>query len=78
MRTPLGPSHSVLIREVSLFQGLFNICKILQDSALPWMSLFRGFLQGRVPLYVLRCITLQEQYTWRTFPLVGMAIDSYL
>ena len=29
MRTPLGPTQIVLIREGSLFQGLFNIRQIL-------------------------------------------------
>ena len=28
MQTPLGHAHSVLIKWVSLFQGLFNICEI--------------------------------------------------
>ena len=54
--TPLGLSHSVLIRGVSLFQGLFNIRKILMwpfpVSALLWMSAFQGCSQGRAPLYV--------------------------
>ena len=44
MWTPLGPTQSVLIRELSLFQGLFNILKILLGphpvSALQSMSLF--------------------------------------
>ena len=46
MWTPLGPNQKVLIRGVSLFQGLFNICKILLGPnavpALQWMSAFQG------------------------------------
>ena len=42
MRTPLGPTRRVLIRGVSLFQGLFNIRKILSGphtvSTLQWMQ----------------------------------------
>ena len=55
MWTPLGPIQSVLIRGVSSFQGLLNMGKIHSGphavSALLWMSLFHGCLQGGVPLY---------------------------
>ena len=54
MQTPLGPTQGVLIREVALFQGLFNRCKMPSGpravSALQWTSLFQGCLQGGVPL----------------------------
>ena len=57
MRIPLGPTQSVLIRGVSLFQGLFNIRKILSGphtmSALQWMPIFQGCVQGGVPLYTV-------------------------
>ena len=58
MRTPLGPTPSVQIRGVSLFQGLFNVHKIHLGphavSTLQWVSLhvFQGCPQGRVPLYI--------------------------
>ena len=55
MRTPLGPTQNVLIRGVSLFQGLFYMRKIRSGphtvSALQRMSIFQGCPQGRVPLY---------------------------
>ena len=55
MWTPLGPTRRVLIKGVSLFEGLFNIHKILLGpravSALQWMSIFQWCPQGGVPLY---------------------------
>ena len=46
MRAPLQPSQSVLIRGVSLLQGLFYIQKIRSGphtvSVLQWMFVFRG------------------------------------
>ena len=58
MQTPLGLTQIVLIRGVSLFQGLFymhEICLGLHAvSALDLMSVFQGCLQGRVPLCVLQ------------------------
>ena len=55
MQTPLGPTQSDLIREVSVFQGSFYVHEIRMGphtlSALDWMSIFQGCLQGRVPLY---------------------------
>ena len=45
MQTPLGPTQRVLIRGVSLFQGLFYRRKICLGphavSALQWMFLFQ-------------------------------------
>ena len=63
MWTPLGPTQSVLIyTAVSLFQWLFNICKIrLRPHAvctLEWMTLFQGCLQGGVPTYVCANINI--------------------
>ena len=59
MRTPLGASQSVLIRGLSLFQGLFCTHKICSGmhavSTLQWMSAFQGCPQGRVPLYTGFC-----------------------
>ena len=56
MRTPLGPTQSVLIRGVALYQGLFSMHKIHSGpravSALQWMSAFQGCPQGRIPLYL--------------------------
>ena len=56
MRTPLGPAQKVLIRKVSLFQGLFYIHKIRLGphavSAFQGVSTFQGCPQGRAPLYI--------------------------
>ena len=55
MPTPLGPSQSVLIRGLSVFQGLFYMHKIHSGlhtvSELQWMSVFQGCPQGGVLLY---------------------------
>ena len=63
IRTPLGPTQSVLISEVSWFQGLFSIRKIHSGphtvSALQWMSIFQGCPQGGIPLYVYLCTVSQ-------------------
>ena len=51
MRTPFGPTQNVLIRGLSLFQGLFKIRKIHSGShtvsALQWMSLVQGLFKIR-------------------------------
>ena len=56
MQTPLGPSQSILIRGVFVFQGLFYIHKISLGphtvSALQWMPVFQGCSQGWVPLHM--------------------------
>ena len=61
MQTPLGPSPSVLLKGVPLFQELFYIRKIHSGphavSALQWMSVFQEYLQGGVPLYTMtKCV----------------------
>ena len=49
---PLGPTQTVLIEEVSLFQGW--MCLVLYAvPALTLMSVFQGCSQGGVPLYSL-------------------------
>ena len=57
MRTPLGPTQSVRIRGVSLFQGLFNMHKVRLGlhavAASQWMAVFQVCPQGRVPLWCI-------------------------
>ena len=75
MRTPLGPTQSVLIRGVSLFQGLFYIHKMRlgphKVSALQWMSIFQGCPQGEVPRYRVFCMLYAPAVNlcWPFYPL---------
>ena len=56
MQTPLGPTQSVLVREVSLFRGVIYVHTVRLGwhavSALQWMFVFQGYPQGGVPLYL--------------------------
>ena len=72
MRTPLGPSKSVLIRGVSLFQGLFYIQKIHNVrlgqhtvSTLQWIPTvgvrIQGCLEGGVPLCMYKALVYSLQ-----------------
>ena len=65
MRTPLGPSRSVLIRGVSLFKGLLYICKMHSGahalSVLEWMSVSQGCPQGRFPHALYHGGAFQEE-----------------
>ena len=65
MQTPLGPTQSIQIREVSLFPGLFNIRKIHSGphavSAIQWMSLFQGCSQGGGSTVCSNVVFIMEQ-----------------
>ena len=66
MQTPLGPSQSVLIRGVPLFQGFFIYTRYVRDRTqspptLQWISAFQGCPQGRVLLYMLRILIMHTR-----------------
>ena len=54
MQAPLGPTQSVLIRGLPLFQGLFYVHKIRSGlyavSVIQWMSAFQVCPQSKAPL----------------------------